>query len=69
VAFLLPVGWVAVLAEDALYQDAELGADVLPQGPVDRHVVPHRLHQLARDRAEGSSPRTFTALSFVSSAS
>jgi hypothetical protein len=28
-----------VLAEDPLHEDAELGADVLADGPVDRQLV------------------------------
>jgi hypothetical protein len=50
---LLLVRRVAVLAQDALDEHAELGANVLAQGPVDGHVGAHGLDELARDAAQG----------------
>ena len=67
---LLLVRRVAVLAQDALHDHAQLRPHVLAHRPVDGDVLPHRLDQLAGDRrAASSSPSTFTALSFASSAS
>ena len=51
---LLLVRRIAVLAQDALHEHAQLGADVLAQRPVDRDVVADGLDQLARDRRAAS---------------
>src|ERR1700735_1514658 len=45
--FLLFVGWVTVLAEDALDHCAELGANALLCGPVNRHVSTNGIHEFA----------------------
>src|ERR1035437_8060637 len=44
---------VAVLSETALHQDAEVGLDVLADGPVDGHVGLDGGYQLAGYVAEG----------------
>ena len=49
---LLLVRRVAVLAQDALHEDPELGADVLADGPVDGDVGADGLDQLAGDRPQ-----------------
>src|SRR5437879_7282909 len=46
--FLL-VGRIAVLAQDALHDYAELRSDVLANRPVDSHVLAYRLDEFARD--------------------
>jgi hypothetical protein len=46
--FLL-VWRVAMPAQDALDQDAQVGAHVFAYGPVDGHVVPDSLDQLPGD--------------------
>src|SRR5436853_627956 len=46
--FLL-VRWIAVLAEDPLDQDAQLGADVFADRPVDRDVLANVFHEFAGD--------------------
>ena len=67
---LLLVRRIAVLAQDALHQHAQLGADVLAQRPVDRDVARARSRPARGAMVRRvSSPSTFTALSFVSSAS
>ena len=67
--FLL-VRRVAVLAQNALHQHAQVRPHVLAQRPVDGDVVAHRRRPApGRWSAESSSPSTFTALSLVSSAS
>ncbi len=48
----LLVGRVAVLAEAALHEDAEVGPDVLADGPVDGDVGLDGGHQLAGDVAQ-----------------
>jgi hypothetical protein len=66
---LLLVRWVAALAQDALDQHAELGADVLSLG---QSIVTLDLTVVTSSRAMSrrvSSPSTFTALSLVSRAS
>ena len=50
---LLLVWRVAVPAQDPTDQHAELGADVLPQRPVDGDVAPHGVDHLAGDVPEG----------------
>ena len=40
---------IAVLAQDTLDDDAQLGADVFANRPVDRHVLLNCLHQLTID--------------------
>ena len=42
-----------MLAQDALHDDPKLGADVLPNRPVDRHVLPDGLDQPPRDLDQG----------------
>lgn len=41
---LLPVGWVAVVAEDTLDHDADFGADGFAFGPVDSDAVANGLN-------------------------
>jgi hypothetical protein len=43
---------VAVLAEDALDEHAQLRTDVVANRPVDRDVLANRLDELPRDRAQ-----------------
>ena len=43
---LLLVGWVAVLAEDALDHDPNLRADSFAFRPINRHAVADGLDQL-----------------------
>jgi hypothetical protein len=67
---LLLVGRISVLAEDTFDQDAQLRSNVLADGSVDGDVPAYGLDELAGNRARSVSlPSTFTALSFVSSAS
>ena len=35
--------------QDTLHHHPHLGPHVLPQGPVDGHIVSHRIHQLLGD--------------------
>ena len=46
---LLLVGRVAVLAEDPFHQDPQLRPHVVPHRPVDGHVLPHGVGELAGD--------------------
>src|SRR4029453_1610987 len=50
--FLLFVWWVAVFAQNALNQYAQLCADILPYGPVDGDISTHGLNQLTGDGAQ-----------------
>lgn len=52
---LLLVGRVAVFAEDAFDDNAELGPDGFLDGPVDADVPSDGVDQLAGDRAERSA--------------
>ena len=51
--FFLLVGRVAVSAEDAADEAAEVGADVFAEGPVDGDVFVDGVLQLAGDVVEG----------------
>ena len=51
-SFLL-VGWIAMAAEDAADEAAEVGADVFAEGPVDRDVVADGVDEFAGDVAKG----------------
>lgn len=50
---LLLVGLTAVCAQSTFEQAGDIGAQVLPQRPVDRHIGAHGLDQLACDAAQG----------------
>jgi hypothetical protein len=65
---LLLVRGIAVSAEDALDDGAEVGADALAEGPVHGDVVADGLDGFAGDALEVSSPRMATALSLISRA-
>lgn len=49
---LLLVGRIALFAQDALDEDAELGADILAHCPVDRDVLADGRDQFSCDKIE-----------------
>ena len=67
--FLLFVGGIAVLAEDALDDHPQIGPDVFANRPVDGTLFRTALTSSRAIVLRVLSPRTFTALSFVSKAS
>jgi len=60
--FFLFVGRVAVFAQDALDDDAQLGADGLAQGPVYANAAAHRLDEFAGNGAQGIGSRPKVSL-------
>ena len=65
----LQIGRVAVFAQDALHQHANLGPRTLLDRPVDRDVLAYLLHQFDGDHGKLRSPMTCLALSLAASAS
>src|SRR5438128_7747586 len=55
--FLLLVRRIAVLAQDAFYQDTELGPDIVTDRPVDRDIPPDHRNQFPGNRFERVIPK------------
>lgn len=64
---LLFIRWIAALLQNSFHEHAELGANALFHGSIDRDVLADTVHQFAGNAKQGRLTEHFAALSSTSS--